>query len=105
MLRRKRLKRNCLTRPGNALPSLYYNHRPQFPSFIERDERTDGRQFQGIAVLSRPRSAEQNSITHVSGTFCYYVSGRLQMLSCKAARGKDLPKVQHSLIRQESVDR
>ena len=35
---------------------------------------------------------------HVSGAFCYYVSGRsnsrqFQMLSCKAAQGNDLPKV------------
>src|SRR5580658_8374605 len=39
--------------------------------------------------------------THVSGTFCYYISGRSklsgQMLSCKAAQGKDLPEVQHGL--------
>ena len=36
-----------------------------------------------------PRSTERKSITHVSGTFCYYISGRSTL----------------SGIRQESVDR
>jgi hypothetical protein len=51
-----------------------------------------------MRVQSRsPRSAERNSITPVSGTFWYYISGRLQLLSFRAAQGKDLPEVQHGL--------
>jgi hypothetical protein len=44
--------------------------------FIERDERTDGGQFHRIAFLRRPRSSVRKSITPISGTFCYYISGR-----------------------------
>jgi hypothetical protein len=49
------------------------------------------------------RSAERKSVTYVSGTFCYYISGRLKLSGSsrcclvRPRRGKDLPKVQHGL--------
>jgi len=65
------------------------------------------------ASLSQsPRSAERKRTTYVSGTFCYYISGRsnlsgqFQMLSCQAAQGKDLSRgdvMELKSIRQATV--
>ena len=74
--------------------------------FIEHEERTDGGQFHSIAVLNRrvQRSEKYNPcLRNVLLLYLGTVKTRrqFQMLSCKGAQGKDLPKS----IRLESVDR
>ena len=67
--------------------------------FIERDERTDGGQFHSSVAAFCGAKTYNPCLRNVLLLYLRAVNTQrqLQMLSCKAAQGNDLPKVQHGL--------